>query len=445
MTAKNFSSWLPYGSTDESVILQHPLTSDPTTYFQSLGTLVVTGTPVFDSILGFNPLGSSGFRIQNMANRANCDWGFQISVEVQRDWVTFNDTVNFSSGYHPATGTEGIIAGLPAVGTAYGIFKDTTGVFYGIINGASTGNLLPMSPGKGDFVRINIGATGGKIGGIMYLAVDDNVISSVAMNNGTLSDFLNLFYIGSNRNIAVSYAQRYIRNLQISYRPPMFPVHNNLRTIGILSDSLFSTDSSLSVYNDVITSWTIRRELAKRGLYAGSYTVSVTGGARYSNAGGGVYLHDTLAAVLASNPTILIINGGTNDAAGSLSDDADWETQVMLYITDGFANKFVKMIVLADTPSLLGDSSFAYTKPFVTLGNSRLRNVANTWRANNPTDPRKVVVSDTYNALGGENPVPGTFIGQVSGLFTNLHCCSMGHYLRGKALTDTVVNNLGSL
>lgn len=436
--------WLPYGSTDSTIILQHPLTSDPTAYFQSLGTTTVYSSAIYDSVRGMNPNGVGGFKIVAMNNRAKLDYGYQISFQVERDWLCKPDTNIASFGFTPAN-EECFLSATAAVGaTSRMAFKSVGLNFYGINNGVSLGaSFYAMSPGKPDFVTINIGYSGGLKGGKMYWAVDGVVISEVVTNNSTGSDIFNSFYVGSDRNVGTSYCTKYMRNLQVSTRAPTFPVHPALRSVGMLSDSMFNTDSNLGTYGDVVTPWSMRRELAKFGHYPGTMTFNSTGGARYSGAGGGTHLYPQLATVLATNPSTLIIRGGTNDASGSLTDDADWETQVTAYITDAFANPYVRMIVMPDIPLLYGDSSKAYTVPFVLEGNRRLRVVADTWRTANPTDTRRIIVPDVYNALGGGSPLPNTYIGQVNGLYNDLHPSALGHFLQGRAIARAIIQELG--
>ena len=444
----NNSGWLPYGSADSSIILQHPFTSDPTAYLQSLGTVTAYGAPTYDSTLGMLSNGAGGFRLVALAGRDNLDWGFQITYEVESVWLAADNAAIASSGYITPTATnEAVFTGTSAVGPTFRSWlKDIGGTSSGICLSVSTGAGFSInSQGKSRFTRVCLGYKGGKQGGTFIVGFDDAIYFEKTTAAPTLSDVLNSIYFGSDRNVANSYCGKYMRNFQISTRPPMFPVHPALRSIGVLSDSMMNTDLVTGTYGDAVTSWSMRREFAKRGHYAGTWTVNTTGGARYSNAGGGTYLHDQLATVLATNPSLLVIRGGTNDASGSLTDDADWETQVTTYITEAFAVSSIKMIVLPNVPYLLGDNTREYTEPFVREANERLLNVAATWRAANPTDPRKIIVPDVNSALGGLSPPDGTYIGQVNGLWNDLHPSSGGHWRQGRCIAQAIIAELGDL
>lgn len=446
----NRSGFLPYGSDDSSIILQHPFTSDPTTYLESLGTTTKFGAPTFDAELGMkaNSATSGGFSLVGLTGGANLDYGYDISFDVETEWLCANNSAIASVGYTPITATqECVISGQSTSLTNFtGWQKDIGGTSSSISYGVSSGSSFSInSQGKnGRFTRVNLGFRGGRSGGTVISGLDGLPYFEKTANAATMSGFLNTLYFGSNRNIANTYCQRYMRNFQISTRPPMFSIHPSLARIGILSDSMFNSDTLISTYADALSSWSMRREFAKRGLYTGTVTYSGTGGAAYSSLAA-TYLFNTLATVLAANPTILIIRGGTNDASQSLTDDSDWESQVMTYITTAFDNKYVKMIVLPDIPPLIGDRSKDYSLSFVKTGNERLRNVAASWRASNPTDPRKLIVVDVYNAVNALSPPSGTYIGQVNGLYNDLHFTSGGHNIHGRVIAQAIMAQLGDL
>jgi lysophospholipase L1-like esterase len=443
----NNSGWLPYGSSDASIILQHPLTSDPTTYLQSLGTLTTSGASTYNPVMGMKTNGTGTLRLDGLANRANLDWGFQVTYEVETPWITANIPSIASSGYIPPTATAQCpLSGYTPALLGFGSWhkaQDTSS--YGIVLGVTSGSgFYANSHGKNSFTRVCVGFRGGKQGGVVTYGLDDTVYFEKTANAATMSDLLSIIWIGSTRVIANTFCDGYIRNLQISTRSPSFPVHPQLRSIGILSDSLFATDVLINTYGDAVTSWAMRREFATRGLYPGTVTLNSLGGACYSSAGA-TYLGTNLTTVLATNPSVLVLRGGTNDASQSFTDDADWETQVTAYITAAFANPYVRMIVMPNIPYLIGDATKAYSEPLVRLGNERLLNVAATWRAANPSDPRKIIVPDVNAALGGLSPPSGTYIGQVNGLWNDLHLSSGGHALHGRRIAQAIMAELGNL
>jgi lysophospholipase L1-like esterase len=455
--------WLPYGSTDPSVLLQHPLTSDPLSYFRSKaggstkkqlqgGTTVNVPdntTFLFDPVLGFCPEAKNEFYLPNLTGYQNLDYGGQISFEVSRAWLANNENASpnwpNSSGYIPAS-NEFFLSALATTGGAQTIIrKYTTGGADAYLSSTD----LPFyvsSQGKGDFVRVNIGWNGGRVGGKFWVAIDDALVSSVTRNSSTLSGMFANFYLGSDRGVAGSYANTgyYIRNLQISNKAPVFTYHPRAGSIAILSDSTANTgDVIYGSYRDAVTSCSMQRRLSRqRNLDSVVPIVSVNGGYRIDNSAPGQYLRDQLPAVLATKPTVVVIMGGTNDAAGSRCSQSTWQAAVADYINDCFATDYVKMVVLAAPMTLTYASAYTAYEGEVLIAKTKMQAAAYAWRAANPTDPRKVVVADRYTALGGTNPPPGTFIGQVDGLSDNLHCSGLGHVLQGYCIADAIIGAL---
>ena len=136
----NNSGWLPYGSADSSIILQHPFTSDPTAYLQSLGTVTAYGAPTYDSTLGMLSNGAGGFRLVALAGRDNLDWGFQITYEVESVWLAADNAAIASSGYITPTATnEAVFTGTSAVGPTFRSWlKDIGGTSSGICSSATS-------------------------------------------------------------------------------------------------------------------------------------------------------------------------------------------------------------------------------------------------------------------------------------------------------------------
>lgn len=443
--ATNPTGWLPYGASDSSILLQHPLTSDPSAYFATISTHTKQGSGhVYDSVLGFCPNGAGNHRLAGLTGSSALDHGGQISFEVTREFVCEDDSANFSFGYTPAAADEFCLSYVPTTGSAGGWgVKSTTKAFYSSSGLGSSLSLNLSSAGKGGYVTVNYGWSGGRVGGTLWMAIDGKIVDSAARNAATLATAFANLYIGGDRGTSKWMAAGYyIRNLQISTRPPMFPILPKLRYIAILSDSMCNSDDpAAGTYNDAVTSYSMRQRFAEKGLYAGTYNVSVNGGYRLDNSSPGSYLKDQLPALLANNPTVVVIRGGTNDAQGSRCSQSTWLASVTDYITDCFAVSSVQIIVLANIPS-----AKYYPTPQaseIATGNTKLQAAADAWRAANPTDPREIVVVDCYNRLGGENPPAGSFIGQVNGLSDNLHLSAYGHYAHGMAIADGIISALG--
>lgn len=440
------SSWLEYGSQDSSVILQHPLTSDPSAYFATLGTTTVSGSGLqtFDPVKGMCPNGSGGFRIQSMSRYLELDNGGQITFEVEREFLCRNDPNYYTFGYVPAT-DEYAASLSPTAGSPMNFcVKYTSGATASSIKTGPATSYVD-SAGKDDFVKYNFGWVGGMLGGKHWVAIDDVVINSASGANASTSGMFANFYLGGDRNVAGRYmANHYIRNLQISPKPPSFQAHPLLRNIGMISDSMNNSDDAVSgAYKDVSTSWSMRRKLNQHGLDIGTVTWSNDGGARLDNSvDGGTtdYIYTQLAACLATRPTIVVIRGGTNDVQASRCSQTSWQASVTAYITACMAQPSVRAVFFLGIPSAIASPSqnSAAVQSERIVGDIKLKAACDAWRAANPTDPRQVIFVDIYNKLGAESPAPGTYIGQANGLYNDFHFSGHGHYLHGNAIADAI-------
>lgn len=440
------NGWLEFGENDDSIVFQHDLCSDPTDYITALGATYIvqgSGLQTFDSVRGMNPNGSGGYRIQNLPNRAPLDFAGQVTFEIEREWLCRQAPEYYSFGLVPASNQMALSVLATAGGSGVLCEKTTGGNVYtsALFGGQSVGC---SSAGKGDYVRFNLGWSGGRVGGKTYMSFDGSEPYEGTRNTATLSDMFASWCIGSLLGQAGTFTSHYMRNLQLSTRPPMFAVHPLLRRVAILSDSMM--DSDTGYYFDAVSSREIRRVLAKLGIYVGSVDLSVNAMYRLDNSIPTQYLHDKLAVLLANNPTLVIIRGGTNDAGGKRCTVPGWQEQVEQYLTTAFATPSVRGVILPNIPPLW-EGAIAYDtaayREQVAIGNQIMAQIATDWRAANPTDPRSVIVPDAYAVLGANNPAAGTYIGQVSGAYNNLHLSGYGHVLHGRCIADAIVQLLG--
>lgn len=439
------SGWLPYGSSDSSVILQLPLTSAPAGW-------TVVGSPVHDSVKGLNPNGNGGYSKTSLTGYAALDYGGQISVEVEKAWACYNDPTNGSSGYTPAA-QEYLLSVLAGTGGAQSIIDKTVGgALLGFMNGASqnksftdwkydggtTYNVLVHSGPKSDFVRINIGWWGGKAGGLFVMAIDGHIYAAGLRAAGTNANVFQNIYLGSDRGIGGFMNGYYFRNLQISTRPPAMAVHPKLRRVSVLSDSLFNTDSLASVYRDEMASHTFRRYLENLGYRPGDMTVDVNSGYHVHDASVGNIFSSRVATLLANNPQVVLFRGGTNDVILGYTINAAWYAELQSLMTSILAGTSVERIVVGKVPSTIASSaSGTYT-----AATRAAVSAINAYYDQLPAWNSKIVVADVYSALGGESPARGTFIGQVDGANDNLHCAAVGHKLMGECYAKAAVANL---
>lgn len=466
MTVSNPVGWLPYGSSDASVLFYHPLTTTPTNTTIPCTTLdtVGTGSITHDATLGALFNGKS-YRIAALTNADNLFYGGQISFQVQRAWISTYDASGTASG-STGTFTNQTQAAISLLTTSGHLCRwpqrtgtDTTGIGLLHFNAAVTqknpytaASSTPCinSNGKDEFVTVNIGWVGSPSGGRWYLAIDGLLVSYWDSAVTGVSGLGALWYLGSDRGSANTFVSaHYMRNLQISSRPPMLAIHPKLRKLVLWGDSkikdLIAAHFVGNPYYDAAVGLSCVRKLASRGLYCGDVVAQSNGGYTVTDLGA-TQLQSVRATLLAANPTVVCMSAGTNDV------DSDWatysaqfETDLKDHISTIMAYSTVEMMIIGNVPSrYYGDNGNTYTAN-VLAANAIYAGIENWWdttgavAAGVPGKVGMVKVVDTYNCLGGANPPPKTFIGQLTGLNNDVHYASYGHYLQGKQFGEGIL------
>jgi lysophospholipase L1-like esterase len=349
--ANRIAGWIPYGSDDGSVIWNHPLTTPlSASDLQSLwSTFSINGSgqpPTHDAVLGMKAVDAAGaeagYRFQTQAAALDVlDFGGQITFQAQRYYVCYNDPDNGSAGYGPSTQKTSVSA-LATSGSVMTLGSKTTGGgFLSSVSAGSTANggrdwvrdssVTPNgvthSEGKPDFITVHIGWWGGRVGGLVLMAVDGLVIGAGTRGSATLSKLVNNFYIGSDRGTANTFNTAYfIRHLQIATRPPGMPVHPRMRSLAVLSDSMTDNNNQTGPHRDVSADNVMRRYFNKMGFRPGAFNVSENPG--YSVGPTSTQLETQVQTVLDFNPDVVVISGGTNDVIdGALYGGADFTTE----------------------------------------------------------------------------------------------------------------------
>lgn len=356
--------WLPYGSADDSVVWRHPLTSalsssDITGVWSTLTKVGSGNTPTHDPILGMLCLDSAGaaagYRFQTIASPLDTalTMGGQISIECQRDLVCINDPTNGSSGWTPAANST-LLGLVPSTGSACVLGqKNTDGTFKFKMSAAFASNDFTCgyrsgegisapkihSAGKGAFVTVNIGWTPGVAGGLLFVAVDGLLVAYGLRAEATTAKLFENLYIGSNAGSAGTFiAGAYFRNLQISTRPPVFPVHPRCRSIAFIGDSLnddpINQPTPGTPAYDCVAWAQVMKYFHQRGFITGNRNSSQNPGYTISGNGGSTKLvtvltsftigtpGSMLSAVGATppwKPDVAVIVGGTNDCIANAS------------------------------------------------------------------------------------------------------------------------------
>lgn len=447
-THTNPVGFLPYGSSDSSVLFYHSLTTVPTTTTIPSSALIIqgTGSPSHDSELGMLA-GTANYRVASLTGGANLDFAGDICFQVQKEWLCQQATG--SGGDANPSGNQAPISFLPTVGAACAYYRLAAGGSQFSFNGANTStNLwntaLSGSPvfhtaDKSGFVTVNLGWWGGRAGGRVIMGINGMPLAYGTRNSATLSGLSALMYLGTDRGTAGTFmSSRYMRNLQIATRPPMFATHPKLRKVVFWGDSLVGGANALSLtstdYYDCQIGIQVAKELASRGVFCGEIVSQSNGGYAISDSDP-TPLQAVRATLTATNPTLVVMIAGSNDAtATEYSIDSTWNTDLADHVNTILALESCDDVILCGTPSLVGDTSQN------TATNKARRVQIDTYKQALGISNCHYV--DTYSALGGENPPSYTYQGQISGSNGDIHPRPVGNVAMAKAIANAIINNI---
>ena len=435
--------WLPYGSSDPSVLLQEPLTSSAGFLANAQGTPTIhIAGGEFDSVLGYTPKGVGTLKIADVTGYATLDQEGQVSMEVERNWLCRADAATWSNG-DAGENSSSFLATEPTAGSTNAQFvtKDSASANDGAIFGMNAGaNVYTHTAGKDRFVTVNIGWSGGQVGGKVWWAFDGliNGEATRGLANPSWADVLKTLFIGSNKGLNFFAGNYYCRNLQISNQAPMIPMQKNLSKVAVLSDSMFNSTATTNGtatgdYRDTTTIFTMKRELGKLGIRMGDVYPSINGG--YAVSSGPVNsLADKVPDVVAQNPTIVLYRGGTNDVInGGVAIDSTWNTELKADMTALLAASSVKAIVIGTIPTVKYHSTYDtdVVAAKVAAANAYIEALP-AWNSN-------IYVANCYDDVGRENPLEETFIGQANGALDDLHLAGVGHVAHGISYTKALM------
>lgn len=442
--------FLDFGSSDESVIASDPLTATMTTTTMPSSSITTRGTPVHDSVKG---LKDGGYQINTLTNGSDMDNQGQITFEVEREWLCKDEQ---GSEGHTASGNEYCMVIAPAVGNTRRMLYKSTGTdfpqvrmdaavdtvlgsaYYG---GAAVFNEI-TSIGKSEFVKIGMGWWGGDDGGTMVMSVDGMPLFKGSMPAGQTTTGLGAT-IHINNLSGGSFRNYYMRNLQFSSKPPVFPVHPKLRRLMLWGDSqtmLLAPNENYRFDNATILS--CLRKLAQNKIFAGEALVDKNSG-YFIDTGQANDAASVRAAMLAQNPTMVLFRWGTNDAV--TYNAANFETDLKAEVTAVMAHPSVEYVIVSNVPSLIGDTSTntAANQADLATINTIYAGIPAWWDTDNPTNTGKVLHIDNYTAQGGENPPAETYLGQSSGSYDDLHYAGRGCLVEGELFADEILTILG--
>lgn len=452
------AGFLPYGTDDDSVFLRLSLTSEAE--ITSAGGVAQSGGANFDPVRGMkcSTTPSQGYLLTNLAGYEALDIEGQVSFEVEAGLFAQQDPTNGSSGIDTTSHTQSICC-LSArdPGNNYihlgGVTKSATAKWFrfgkatgnhnpnyyefggGAFDGVDAGNYI-FSPGRGDFVTVNIGWWGGAIGGTRILAIDGQVYEA-EVRNDVASQFYRLYIGGLIGSAGYQNDLAYMRNLQISTKRPVFHCPPALGQLSIISDSLFAVEHLTGTYKDRVAVGALRQPVHQQGMRLGRITTDINGGSGITaNLGNGT-LAGNVSGCLATNPTTVLVQMGTNDVtAGASFDVAAWDTALKSALTTILAHPTVARVIIGTVPTTKFNSLYSSSAHLaaVDAANAKVNKL--------PAWDTRVVVADVFSALGGHSPPDNVFIGQFTGALDNLHWHALGHCLAGQEYGRALMRSL---
>lgn len=433
-----FNGWIPFGSDDDSILGQASCKTQASLDALS-GTVTTTGSGLTFSNDGMDTNGSGGIKIATLTGYANLDNAGQISFDAPRSWVCFDDAAAHTTGLVPSANEVAIGLGSDQIAT-----KTTSETMSCLLNGAQAAKELtdgiynaaqsiPIavnSGGRKETIRVQLGWMGSRI----FMAFDDYIYAGGQMTGVPSNDFANI-YLGSldgtNNYMSSGYP---IKNLLISNKPPIFPVHTALRKVSFLSDSSMKQDAPNGTFRDGLTSQYFRGELARRGFRCGAVSVDVNGSHTIVDTATN-NLSDRITALTAEYPQIVILSAGSNDVVtDALPMDQTWDTGLKSLLTSILAISSVEKVIVRTVPSLKGDASQD------TVAHRARRVIANDYIEALPSWNANVYVADFDVFINGESALASYFIGSDLESYDDFHLTPAGHYQHGVCYANTVLN-----
>lgn len=463
----SYSGWLPYGTDDTSVMIRHPLTAEMTAADLNCSSKVYYGTGVDDGGIGLgratfdtrkgmllkNDTGYLSYRFTGLTDSTKLANGGQLTFEVSRDWVCTNE--NGSTGWNAAV-LETIFAA--SQGGLDNMFNRTSIIATSFHSGSSanfniwdktTGTLRVHSAQKGEYIKINIGWGSSAKGGFTVLAIDGLPIMSAVRNNAAYSNKWNSFWFGSGNASNFLHSNYpgdcWIRNFQVSNRPPVFPVHPALSKVLYFGDSIVGNKLTNAPQMDCNGSLSILRSLANKGLFVGSIEAVTRSGRPVSSAQtAGANLNDEIQAYLVTHrPTMLYLRGGTNDSDSDIETN-DFENALQTIIERAFGlngqpSTTVQKMVVGNIPSKIQDTAYFTSgdEGRILKMNKVYDGIVEWFNATYPLRAGDLALARCYEYMKGNKPDPVTYIGQNS--TTNpqdIHPAAGGNTLMGRAYGD---------
>jgi len=362
--------YLPINSSDPDVVFSASCKSASNLPSTATGDATIDGggaaSVTYDSTRGML-LGSTDARLNilpclSAAVKASMANGFQLTYYVEKGHVDHNIVPTVSARYLLTMrfgSTEYVYVGKTI----------STGKYFCITTTGGTKSVKLDSDGHPDYARIDVRFDGHS----MVVHRDHIPLTQENVVGWLPTDIVEMMYIGGRVTSLYSEESYYIKDIQLTLRPAMFPVSPKVLNLVITGDSLATqaqhSNSSAGYYysgysgtdygastvlaaitnDDSAAAVMITRELAKAGVFIGG---QVNGYGRTScrATGGSILLSSRTTVMFADTAneyptpsqgthiTDVICIIGTNDAAGG-SDPAtfytDYQTEITAWVANG--------------------------------------------------------------------------------------------------------------
>lgn len=155
----------------------------------------------------------------------------------------------------------------------------------------------------------------------------------------------------------------------------------------------------------------------------------------------------TIPGLLAENPQIVIYKGGTNDCLdGALADD--FESSLKSHMLQILTHASVRALIICTVPSLYHNPAYdeAQYLAATDAANELIRSLPGWWDRLYPTRAGRLLVVDTWVALGGDEPDERNYYGVLRDPDTSdIHVAGRGHRIEADLLLDKVIDVMRTL
>jgi len=460
---------IEYGSDDESVIFQDPLTSMP-----SNGSEIGSGVELSSEGMNTNGTGAvtldmSAFDYNSLRNSR------QISFEIKstaighpEDYNSYNNTGSYGvppdvlNDYLLSWSTQGITGSTKA-----GRLFTSTNNLLGLQMEWGDTAITPVQPrltnaGKGEYSLITIAGHGDRT----ELFIDH--APHYSFNNGGRLpvDLFKYLHVGTYENRSttnyLTSKDRHIKNLVVSNRPVMLASHPVLRKPVVMSDSFgitFSESIGSPIHFDQKPAFQMKAVLAANGLRVGSPIItypsslineSVNGAVIDGTGTAAAEIGDQVAAVIAHRPSIVIMpGGGINDVRKSSGYDiAVFETKYKAILTSLLASSTgIEKVSISTIITHRGDAVYYdATRISRTAEVNAVINSLKAW-ADATFGAGRLIVSNAFNAIGGETSaadprIIGRWNVNHPDYNNDIHPSAEGWRIVGRLIGQTIVDSL---